>query len=88
VADGWVKDEPDALARGEAGWPADWPADWVVVGRVLLVPSVGVIVNTDSIMPATRHTARMLAISGMMPAWPGMIRRSRLRRLRARCSRW
>jgi hypothetical protein len=63
-------------------------AGWVVDGRVLLVPSVGVIVNTDSIMPATRHTARMLAMSGMMPAWPGMILRSRRRRLRARCSRW
>ena len=55
---------------------------------------VGLNVATDSIAPATRHTARMLASSGMkLPraakgANGPASRRSRFRRRNARCSRW
>jgi hypothetical protein len=51
----------------------------------------GLNVATDSIAPATRHTARMLASSGMTvvrPAKGPASRRSRFRRRFARCSRW
>ena len=54
----------------------------------------GLNVATDSIAPATRHTARMLASSGMtLPcaakgANGPAIRRSRFRRRLARSSRW
>jgi hypothetical protein len=51
----------------------------------------GLNVATDSIAPATRHTARMLAISGMMvpcPAKGPASRRSRFLRRCARSSRW
>ena len=54
----------------------------------------GLNVATDSIAPATRHTARMLASSGMtLPraakgANGPASRRSRFRRRTARCSRW
>jgi hypothetical protein len=50
----------------------------------------GLNVATDSIAPATRHTARMLASSGMtLPRAKGPAsRRSRLRRRCARSSRW
>ena len=54
----------------------------------------GLNVATDSIAPATRHTARMLASSGMtLPraakgANGPASRRSRLRRRMARSSRW
>ena len=54
----------------------------------------GLNVATDSIAPATRHTARMLASSGMtLPraakgAKGPASRRSRLRRRWARSSRW
>ena len=54
----------------------------------------GLNVATDSIAPATRHTARMLASSGMtLPraakgANGPASRRSRLRRRLARSSRW
>src|SRR5580692_12454098 len=80
-------DDPDEPG---AGWCL---AGWLAAGLglawwFLTVPSTGLMVNTDSIMPATRQTASTLAISGMMPAWAGMTRRSRRRRLRARCSRW
>jgi hypothetical protein len=51
----------------------------------------GLNVATESIAPATRQTARMLASSGMTvpcpPRGPAS-RRSRLRRRCARCSRW
>jgi len=50
----------------------------------------GLNVATDSIAPATRHTARMLASSGMTvprPAKGPASRRSRLRRRFARSSR-
>jgi len=51
----------------------------------------GLNVATDSIAPATRHTARMLASSGMAvgrPAKGPASRRSRSRRRFARSSRW
>jgi hypothetical protein len=51
----------------------------------------GLNVATESIAPATRHTARMLASSGMTVARPEngpASRRSRFRRRRARTSRW
>jgi hypothetical protein len=53
--------------------------------------SAGLNVATDSIAPATRHTARMLASSGMTVARPEngpASRRSRFRRRCARISRW
>jgi hypothetical protein len=54
-------------------------------------PLAGPNVATESIAPATRHTARMLASSGMMVPLPRSgpaSRRSRLRRRFARSSRW
>ena len=51
----------------------------------------GLNVATDSMAPATRHTARMLASSGITVPGPRngpVSRRSRRRRRRARCSRW
>jgi hypothetical protein len=82
-----------ALAAGELGGRLE---DAAVVG--LAGCSVGEVaglnVATDSIAPATRHTARMLASSGMtLPraakgANGPASRRSRFRRRNARCSRW
>ncbi|HET9974483.1 MAG TPA: hypothetical protein VFQ68_40065 [Streptosporangiaceae bacterium] len=66
-----------AVADGRAGWSA---------GAV-----EGLNVATDSIAPATRHTARMLASSGMTVPGPenGPVRRrSRFLRRCARNSRW
>ena len=54
-------------------------------------PLSGLNVATDSIAPATRQTARMLASSGITVPGPenGVVsRRSRRRRRRARSSRW
>ena len=54
-------------------------------------PVAGLNVATDSMAPATRHTARMLASSGITVPGPrnGLVsRRSRCRRRRARSSRW
>lgn len=54
-------------------------------------PLAGLSVATESIAPATRQTARMLASSGMMVPLPrsgAASRRSRLRRRLARSSRW
>jgi hypothetical protein len=51
----------------------------------------GLNVATDSMAPATRHTARMLASSGITVPGPEngeVSRRSRRRRRRARSSRW
>ena len=51
----------------------------------------GLNVATESIAPATRQTARMLASSGIMVPWPAKgdaSRRSLLRRRLARSSRW
>jgi hypothetical protein len=70
----------DAAAVGLAEWSA---------GEV-----AGLNVATDSIAPATRHTARMLASRGMtLPraakgANGPASRRSRFRRRMARSSRW
>lgn len=78
-----------ALDRGGAGRVV------AAVGAGRAVCSGGVIaglnVATDSIAPATRHTARMLASSGMTvprPAKGPASRRSRFRRRFARSSRW
>jgi hypothetical protein len=62
------------------------------VGRGMWSPGavVGLNVATDSITPATRHTARMLASSGMAVPRPAMgpaSRRIRSRRRFARSSR-
>jgi hypothetical protein len=62
------------------------------VGRGMWSPGavVGLNVATDSIAPATRHTAKMLASSGMTvprPAKGPASRRSRSRRRFARSSR-
>jgi hypothetical protein len=54
-------------------------------------PVAGLNVATDSMAPATRQTARMLASSGITvpcPANGAVSRRSRRRRRWARCSRW
>ena len=54
-------------------------------------PLAGLSVATESIAPATRQTARMLASSGMIVPLPrsgAASRRSRLRRRLARSSRW
>ena len=75
------------LDRGGAGRVA------VVVGpgRCSAGVIAGLNVATDSIAPATRHTARMLASNGMTdprPAKGPASRRSRFRRRFARSSRW
>jgi hypothetical protein len=82
-----------ALAAGElSGRLED-----VAVASLVGCPAgevAGLNVATDSIAPATRHTARMLASSGMtLPraakgANGPASRRSRFRRRNARCSRW
>ena len=81
-----------ALAAGELGGRLE---DAAVVGLVRSLGEVaGLNVATDSIAPATRHTARMLASSGMtLPraakgANGPASRRNRFRRRNARCSRW
>jgi hypothetical protein len=54
-------------------------------------PVAGLNVATDSMAPATRHTARMLASNGIKVPGPrnGLVsRRSRCRRRWARSSRW
>jgi hypothetical protein len=82
--------EVAALDRGEAecGLEAAEAEGWLfrVAGAV-----AGLNVATDSMAPATRQTARMLASSGMIvprPAKGAVSLRSRRRRLRARSSRW
>jgi hypothetical protein len=83
AADGWVV----VLDRGGAGRVAV-VAGWDVGSAGVIA---GLNVATDSIAPATRHTARMLASSGMTvprPAKGPASRRSRLRRRFARSSRW
>ena len=78
---------------GAAETPADELVGLGVVGRPA-GRSAGLNVATDSIAPATRHTARMLASSGMtLPRaakganGPASLR-SRFRRRMARSSRW
>jgi len=73
------------LDRGADGWLAVAVAVWWVAGAV-----VGPNVATDSMAPATRHTARMLASSGMTVPDPpnGAVSLcSRVRRRWTRCSR-
>ena len=82
-----------ALAAGELGGLLE---DAAAVGLAEWSPEevAGLNVATDSIAPATRHTARMLASSGMtLPraakgANGPASRRSRFRRRNARSSRW
>ena len=72
---GLDRSEPEAVA----------PGDW------LLVAGAGLKVATDSMAPATRQTARMLASRGIRAPCPanGLVSlRSLLRRRRARSSRW
>jgi hypothetical protein len=79
-----------ALAAGELGGRLEDVAVASLVG-CSLGEVVGLNVATDSIAPATRHTARMLASSGMtLPraANGPASRRSRFRRRLARSSRW
>jgi hypothetical protein len=89
---------PDGpVADGRAG-AVDGGAEWVVEADVpgrAVCPLPGAVaglnVATDSIAPATRHTARMLASSGMRvpcPAKGPASRRNRFLRLCARISRW
>jgi hypothetical protein len=102
--EGWLARVADTLVTngrtGAAGvlfGPSETPGSEVVLG--LDVPRsaggvAGLNVATDSIAPATRHTARMLASSGMtLPcaakgANGPASRRSRFRRRWARSSRW
>jgi hypothetical protein len=81
--------EAGALDRGGA----DGTVETALVGRGVCSTGdvAGLNVATDSIAPATRHTARMLATSGMtLPcaAKGPASRRSRFRRRFARSSRW
>jgi len=76
------------LVRGGVGCGLEGAA--VGCGRVAGAVA-GLNVATESIAPATRQTARMLASSGRMvpcPAKGDVNRRSRWRRRRARSSRW
>ena len=80
----------EALAAGELGGRAE---DVAVAGLegCSTVEVAGLNVATDNIAPATRHTARMLASSGMtLPraANGPASRRSRFLRRSARSSRW
>ncbi len=87
--DGRAAAEAEALGRGAVSRALEA----AVVGRSVCSAGdvAGLNVATDSIAPATRHTARMLASSGMTvpcPAKGPASRRSRLRRRFARSSRW
>ena len=80
-----LAEEPGVLAGGRTGDVA------VGLGVCSTVEIAGLNVATDSIAPATRHTARMLASSGMtLPraANGPASRRSRFLRRSARSSRW
>jgi hypothetical protein len=83
VEDPAAEDEDAAVEDAAVGRGVDgaWCRD----------PLAGLSVATESIAPATRQTARMLASSGMMVPLPrsgAASRRSRLRRRPARSSRW
>jgi hypothetical protein len=99
LARGLAGGEVDALARGLAGGEVDAVAggevDAVAEGWVRAAGAfwflAGLNVATESIAPATRQTARMLASSGIIvpcPASGPASRRSRRRRRLARSSRW
>jgi len=90
VADVLVADVPAAAVVG--GLDRSEP-EAVAVGELLGVAGAvaGLNVATDSMAPATRQTARMLASSGITVPWPpnGLVSlRSQLRRRWARSSRW
>jgi hypothetical protein len=94
VAGGLVKVGGDGAA-GVVFGPSDTPGiDTAGLGVRTAGEVAGLNVATDSIAPATRHTARMLASSGMtLPraakgANGPASRRSRFRRRLARSSRW
>jgi hypothetical protein len=85
------------LGLGLAGWLARGAADLCgteadTVGRgVVRTPGAGLNVATESIAPATRQMARMLASRGMIVPFlvSGPASRFRARRRRwARSSRW
>jgi hypothetical protein len=83
VVEVWALDRCAADARPEAAGAEGRP------GRSR--PVAGLNVATDSMAPATRQTARMLASSGITVPGPengAVSRRSRRRRRRARSSRW
>ncbi|MGH3196278.1 MAG: hypothetical protein ACRDNT_10165 [Streptosporangiaceae bacterium] len=87
VAGGRVVAEAGALDRDGVGGAVEA----AVVGARSAGVVAGLNVATDSIAPATRHTARMLASSGMTvpcPAKGPASRRSRFLRRFARSSRW
>jgi hypothetical protein len=79
-----------ALARGVigvTGFEAVALGGWVRSAGAVVGPNVA----TESIAPATRQTAMMLASTGMMVPWLASgpaSRLSRLRRRSARSSRW
>jgi hypothetical protein len=84
AAEVWALDRCVADGRPEAAVAEGW---WL--GRS--GPEAGLNVATDSMAPATRQTARMLASSGITVPGPengAVSRRSRRRRRRARSSRW
>src|SRR5579863_7865831 len=93
-----VLGRPEALAvadaaRLDAGADADGrPVAAAVVGGWVWSPGVvaGLNVATESMAPATRQTARMLASNGSTVPCPNgaVSRRSRFRRRLARSSRW
>jgi hypothetical protein len=94
VLEAWVLEggavEGGAVDRSEADRaPAAAVAEGLWLGFPF--PVAGLNVATDSMAPATRQTARMLASSGITvpcPANGAVSRRSRRRRRWARCSRW
>jgi hypothetical protein len=96
VAGGLVTDGCTGAAVALLGASVSAEDDVAVVGLGVCTAGevAGLNVATDSIAPATRHTARMLASSGMtLPraakgAKGPASRRSRLRRRWARNSRW
>jgi hypothetical protein len=82
AAEVWALDRCEADRTAEAAVAEGWPG--------CAGPVAGLNVATDSMAPATRQTARMLASSGITVPCPanGLVsRRSRRRRRRARNSR-
>jgi hypothetical protein len=87
AADGVALAVALALARGVIGFEAVAPGGWVRSAGAVAGPNVA----TESIAPATRQTAMMLASTGMIVPWLASgpaSRLSRLRRRSARSSRW
>jgi len=88
----WAEATPDVAGAGLVFGVAGGELAAAVVGGWVWSPVVaGLNVATDSIAPATRQTARMLASTGISvprPATGPVSPRSRLRRRCARSSRW